>query len=192
MRSNRLPAWALWVFIVRGTFALALGVALLFSGAGLSRLGTYVAVYWLLAALLTLRWASRQDAVSGRRVGAAAGAIGLATGLMVLLREPLSGLIDESLLMNLLGLSAIATGMLRLFGRFHDDQLEGARPRRSYRIVVGTLELVLGTALLMADEGSASTIRLSLGVWGLLTGTFLILDGLWLRRLQHADAKRSA
>lgn len=180
------------MFAARGSFALALGVALLFSGGSPSRLGTYVAVYWLVAALLTLRWASRHDAAQGRRIGAAAGAVGLGAGLLVLLRVPLSGLVGESLLIDLLGASAIATGSLRLFGRFHDDQLEGARPRRRYRIVVGTSELILGAALLVADQASASTIRFALGIWALVTGTFLLLDALWLRRLMRSQPSRAA
>lgn len=180
--APQVPTWAIWVFLARGSLALALGFALLVSDAGLSRLGTYLAVYWLVAALLTLRWATRQRAVEGRRVAVAAGVVGLVAGVMVLLRVPLEGVVGEGRLMDFLGLSALATGVLRLVGRFHDDQLEGTRPRRRYRLVVGVLELVLGAALITADQNSASSIRLVLGVWGLLTGTFLLLDVLWLRR----------
>ena len=183
MASNQLPAWALLVFFVRGLLALALGIALLVSGSSLTRLGTYLAVYWIVAALLTLRWTLHDDVASGRRVGLLVGAIGLGTGVMVLLRQPLSTLVDEGVLMDLLGLSVIATGLLRVFGRFHDDQLEGLRPRRRYRVVVGALELALGAAVVAADDSSASTIRLTLGIWGLLAGTFLILDALWIRRI---------
>ncbi|HEU6445937.1 MAG TPA: hypothetical protein VFL61_12840 [Gaiellaceae bacterium] len=183
MASSQLPTWALFAFFLRGSLALALGIALLVSGSDLTRIGTYLAVYWIVASLLTLRWTLRHEVASGRRVGLLVGGIGLGTGVMVLLRLPLSTLVDEGVLMDLLGLSVIATGLLRVFGRFHDDQLEGLRPRRRYRVVVGALELALGAAVIAAEDSSASTIRVTLGIWGLLTGTFLILDALWLRRM---------
>ena len=182
MSPSPLPDWVLWVFLLRGLLALALGGAALLLEISLSRLGTYIAVYWIVAALLTLRWASGRDAASGRRIALAAGAIGLAAGILVLLRKPLTSVVGEVLLLDLLGASAIATGLLRLFGRFHDDQLEGMRPRLRYRAAVGTLELALGMSLILAGETSDSSIRIALGVWGLLTGTFLLLDGLWIRR----------
>ncbi|HET6642014.1 MAG TPA: hypothetical protein VFG93_01950 [Gaiellaceae bacterium] len=192
MASNQLPAWALFVFFLRGSLALALGIALLVSGSDLTRIGTYLAVYWIVAALLTLRWTLRHEAASGRRVGLLVAGIGLGTGVMVLLRQPLSTLVDDGVLMDLLGLSVIATGLLRVFGRFHDDQLEGMRPRRRYRVVVGVLELALGAAVIAAEDSSASAIRVTLGIWGLLTGTFLILDALWLRRITSRQALRPA
>jgi uncharacterized membrane protein HdeD (DUF308 family) len=179
------------MFLIRGSAALFLGVAALASDVDLSRLGTYVAVYWIVAALLTLRWAAGQEAEPGRRIAIAAGALGLAAGIMVLLRKPLSELFDEGLLLDLLGASAIATGLLRLFGRFHDDQLEGMRPRKRYRIGIGALEIALGLTLIFADEGSASSIRIALGAWGLVTGTFLLLDGLWIRRVRREQERRA-
>jgi uncharacterized membrane protein HdeD (DUF308 family) len=190
MSSTPLPTFVVWVFLIRGSAALFLGVAALAADVDLSRLGTYVAVYWVVAALLTLRWALGSEAEPGRRIAIAAGAIGLAAGVMVLLRKPLSGFVDEGLLLDLLGASATATGLLRLFGRFHDDQLESMRPRMRYRVGIGALEIALGLTLILADEGSAPSIRIALGVWGLVTGTFLILDGLWIRRIRREKEER--
>jgi len=189
MSSAQLPTFAVWMFLIRGSAALVLGIAALASDVDLSRLGTYVAVYWIVAALLTLRWAAGGDAERGRRLAVAAGTVGLAAGTMVLLRKPLSQLFDDGLLLDLLGSSAIATGLLRLFGRFHDDQLEDMRPRMRYRIGIGALEITLGLTLILADEESASTIRIALGVWGVVTGAFLLLDGLWIRRMRHEQER---
>ena len=177
------PRWAFWVFVIRGSVALALGVALLLSGDALYKLGTFVAVYWIIGALLTLRWAVQHRPVKGWRVGGLAGLIGVVVGVMFLLRELLNTFIEEGLLLDLLGLSAVGMGVVRLLGGFHDDQVAGDSPRLRYRVVVGGLDIVLGLALLVASETSASQIRLALGVWGLLTGTFLLLDALRLRRL---------
>jgi uncharacterized membrane protein HdeD (DUF308 family) len=120
-----------------------------------------------------------------------AGATGLVAGVALVLRELLHALIDEGLLVDFLGVSAIATGLLRMLGTFHDDQLAGEHPRRRYRFVVGPLEILLGVALFIADDGTSDDVRIALGVWGLSTGTFLLLDAFTLRRLARSEASRT-
>lgn len=187
-----LPRRAYYLFLVRGGIALALGVALLFAGSSGSRLVTFVGVYWIVAAVITLRWVGAHRVARGRRLGLLAGATGLAAGVAVALHEPLAGLVGEELLLDLLGLSAVATGLLRLFGRFHDDQLAVERPRRRYRIVAGSLDVLLGLALLTTDVHSAADVRIALGVWGLATGTLLLMDALVLRRVARTRLPRAA
>lgn len=189
--ASHLPRWAFYLFLVRGGMALALGVALLVAGSSGPRLVTFVGVYWIVAAVITLRWVGAHHVVRGRRLGLLAGATGLAAGVAVALREPLAGLVGEELLLDLLGLSAVATGLLRLFGRFHDDQLAVERPRRRYRVVAGSLDVLLGVALLVTDVHSAADVRIALGVWGLATGTLLLMDALVLRRLTRTGLPRS-
>ena len=140
-------------------------------------------MYWIIGAVLTLRWVAQHRSAPGWRVGSVAGLIGVVVGILFLVRELLYTFIEEGLLLDLLGLSAVAMGLLRLLGGFHDDQIAGDRPRLRYRVVVGTLDIVLGVALLIGSATSASQIRLALVAWGLLTGTFLLLDALRLRRL---------
>ncbi len=187
MASGELPRWTYWVFLARGSFALALGAALLVSGSGLSLLGNFLAVYWIVGALLTLHWAIGSRAARGRRLGAVAGVIGIVAGILVLFRELLDGFVGQGYLLDLLGLCAIATGLLRLSGGFRDDQLASENPRGRYRFVVGTLDLGLGVALIAVSEGTVSTVRPLLAVWGLLTGTFLVLDALRLRRFERSS-----
>jgi uncharacterized membrane protein HdeD (DUF308 family) len=187
--SNPLPRWAYVVFVARGIVALALGVSLLLAGANLSRLTTFVAVYWIVAALLTLHWVVVHRVVPHRRLAFGAGTLALVAGLAVVLRSVIHALVGEELLLDLLGASAIAIGALRLSGTIHDDQLAQDHPRRRYRFVVGTLEVLLGVALLLADEAATDQIRVALGVWGLSTGTFLLLDALMLRRATRAHGR---
>jgi len=186
MASGELPRWTYWVFLARGCFALALGIALLATGAGLTMLGNFMAVYWIVGAVLTLRWAVGHREVAGHRLGAIAGLIGIVAGSLVLLRELVKELVGQGYLLDLLGLSAIATGLLRLSGAFRDDQLASGSPRVRYRFVVGTLDVGLGVALVLVSEDTLSTVRLALAAWGLLTGTFLVLDAIRLRRFDRA------
>jgi len=61
------------VFVARGTVALALGVTLLFAGANLSRLTTFIALYRIVAALLTLHWVVTHRVLPHRRLTFVAG-----------------------------------------------------------------------------------------------------------------------
>lgn len=99
-------------------------------------------------------------------------------------------MLGRGVLLDLLGASAIATGLLRLSGALHDDQLAREHPRRRYRFVVGGIELLLGVTLLMANEAASDQIRVAVAVWGLVTGTFLLLDALMLHRLTRSPPGR--
>jgi uncharacterized membrane protein HdeD (DUF308 family) len=178
-----VPRWAYVVFVVRGAVALALGLSLLAAGANLSRLVTFVAIYWIVAAALTLHWVGIHRVLPHRRVAFAAGLAGLVVGLAVAFRALFQTLLSEGAFLDFLGVTTIAIGVLRLLGTIHDDQLSRDGSRRRYRFVLGTLEVVLGIALLTAEQGATDEIRLALALWALATGTFLLLDALTLRSL---------
>lgn len=187
--SGPLPRWASVIFFARGAVALALGVTLLFAGANLSRLTTFIAIYWIVAAVLTLHWVVVHRVLPHRWLGFVAGSIALVAGVAVVLRSVIHALVGEGLLLDLVGASAIAIGSLRLLGTIHDDQLAQDHPRRRYRFVVGTLEMLLGVALLLADKAATDQIRVALSIWGLSTGTFLLLDALMLWRSTRTDQR---
>jgi uncharacterized membrane protein HdeD (DUF308 family) len=174
---------AYYIYLARATFALALGVALLLTGSTLSNLATFIAVYWILAAVVTLRWVGAHRQARGRRLGLVAGSAALAAGVALALRRPLEDLIGEDALLDFLGVTAITMGVLRVSGLLHDDQLGNEHPRSRYRIVAGLLDVVLGLVLITASDRTATGIRLAVGAWALSTGTLLLLDGLMLRRL---------
>lgn len=187
-RTPGVSRFAYVVFVIRGAVALVLGLALLVAGANVSRLVTFVAVYWAVAGLLTLRWAGARHALPHRPVALAAGVLGLVAGVAVVLRKLFDVLLSEGAFLDFLGASAIAIGVLRLVGLLHDDQLARERPRRRYRFVLGALETILGVTLVLAEQGPTRQIQLTLAVWGLATGTFLLLDALRLRSLvKHPD-----
>jgi uncharacterized membrane protein HdeD (DUF308 family) len=186
--TSRLPRWAYLLFLVRGVVALALGIMLLAAGSDFGRLTTFVAVYWIVAALLTLQWVRGHRMQPHRRLGLLAGGIALAAGVAVLLRSLLDALLSRGVALDVLGASAIVTGLLRLSGTVHDDQLAREHPRRRYRFVVGVLEVLLGVTLVVAGEGASTQIRVALAMWGLSTGTFLLLDAFMLRRLTRSPA----
>lgn len=188
--ATPLPRRAYVLFLVRGAVAFALGITLLTTGSNLDRLTTFVAVYWIVAALLTLHWVAAHRTQPHRRLGFLAGTIGLVAGIAVVLRPLLDAVLGRGVLLDLLGASAIATGLLRLSGTLHDDQLARERPRRRYRFVMGGIEVLLGVTLLIANEAASEGIRVAVAVWGLVTGTFLLLDALMLHRLTRSPPGR--
>jgi len=181
-----LPRKVYLVFVVRGVVALGLGLTVLVEGSNLSRLTTFIAVYWVVAAAFTLRWVAAQPELSHRGLSFFAGVLGLAVGVAVVARVLFQHLLSEDAFLDFLGVSAIVIGVLRLLGAIHDDQLQREHPRRRYRFVVGSFEVLLGLGLLVADKGATTEIRVAIGVWGLAMGTFLLLDGLAARRLSQA------
>ena len=65
-------------------------------------------------------------------------------------------------------------------GAFHDDQAAYQR-RKVYRLTLGLTELGLGIVLIASDELS-QPVATAAGLWGLVGGTVMLLDGLDLRR----------
>jgi hypothetical protein len=174
---------AYYIYLARATIALSLGVALLFTGSGLSNIAGFIAVYWILAALITLRWVASHRDVGGARIGFVAGGLALTAGIALALRHPLVTIFGQQALLDFFGATALLMGVLRLSGKLHDDQLGEDDPRRRYRIVAGLLDIVLGLVLLTASSRTSTGIRVAVAAWALSTGTLLLLDGLMLRRL---------
>src|SRR3990170_2441695 len=75
-----------WVSMLRGGLALLLGIGALISGASQPALVNFIALYWLLGGLLTARWAFGVRWKAGSRIGLAAGALAIGTGLVLLAR----------------------------------------------------------------------------------------------------------
>ena len=180
-RSTSGPGWRL--AFMRGVVALFLGGALLVAGAGQSRLATFIGAYWLVGAVLTLRWVLRNRAVPGRRLAALAAAIGTIAAVGLLARKPLNHVVGTSALLDLVGAGAIATGAMRILGGFRDDQSSDGRRRNQDSILSGTLDAGLGVALILASDPTSTWVRFVAAAWGLVAGTMLLVDALRLRRL---------
>lgn len=180
MSAHRISAW--WLSLARGLVALVLGGSLLVAGAGESRLATFIAVYWLLGAVLTLRWARRSQERVGRRLGMLAAAIGAVAALVLLAREPINDALGTAAVIDIVGVGAIATGALRMLGAFREDAVVGGHPRRRNGVVVGSLDIGLGLALVIASDATSTWVRIVAAGWGIAAGSLLLYDALRLRR----------
>jgi uncharacterized membrane protein HdeD (DUF308 family) len=119
--------------------------------------------------------------VTGSRLALVASIVGVLAGTLVLLHGVFFGEISAAFLLDLLGLSAVLTGSLRLLGAFRDDQVALGKPRLSHRLLLGALETVLGILLLITPEGSSAIVTIA-GVWAVVGGMLLLADALLLRR----------
>ena len=177
---------------VRGLVALCLGGALLVAGVGQSRLATFIGMYWLLGAVLTIRWVLRSPGVPGRRLGTLAAGIGALTAVALLARSPLDNVISTGVLLDLVGAGAIATGAMRILGGFRDDQLAHEQPRRRTNMLVGALDVGLGIALILTSDSTSTSVRFLAAAWGLVGGTLLLVDALRLRRFARTSAEANS
>ena len=157
--------------------APTLALAIVVVGRGTARLGTFLGLYWLAGGLLTLRFAWRSAPVRARR-GLVAGMTTVVGAVLMLLRDGLAGLVHPDLLVQLLGDSALLTGLLRILGGFAAERrwtLGG--------MVLGTLEAVLGGVALLSADIDPEMLWAVAAAWAAVSGSLLVAAGLRLRRL---------
>jgi uncharacterized membrane protein HdeD (DUF308 family) len=178
-QGTRLPAIARywWLTAVRGLVALTLALAIVVAGRGTARLVTFLGLYWMAGGLITLRFALAIRPRRGARLGLAA----VVGAVLVLLREELSGLVHPDLLVELVGCSAVLTGLLRVLGGFAAEKRLGRRWTLG-GIVLGTLEAALGGMLLLSADVDPELLAPVAAAWGVASGTLLLAEGLRLRR----------
>jgi uncharacterized membrane protein HdeD (DUF308 family) len=176
-----------WIVLARAVVALVLGAAVLLSEKTKPALGNFIAVYWLLGSVLTLRWFLEHRPRPGSRLALAAALVGILAGSLVLLRFLLRDAVSADVVLALLGVAAVLTGALRLSGAFHDDQVAADRPRLPHRVALGVLELAAGAVLLLAHD-LTRVVAVIAGLWGLAGGTILLLDALALRPARRGTA----
>ena len=174
-----------WVSMLRGGLALLLGIGAVFSGASEQHLINFIAVYWLLGGVLTAKWALGVRWRTGSRIGLAAGGLAIGTGLVLLTRHAVADVVSAEVLVNLVAVTTIATGGLRLAGAFEIEEHTGHRWTIGW-IVLGSIEICIGVVLFVARDVQASTLRITIGVWGLAAGILLLIQGARMLRARRA------
>lgn len=117
--------------------------------------------------------------------------VGIASGVVALMRVLLRHALSTDAVLDLLGFAAVLTGVLRLAGPFHDDPVVDDRPRLRSRVVLGTLGTALGAVLILEHVILEHVIlppcptrlrAITVGAWGLVAGPILLQEALALRR----------
>jgi uncharacterized membrane protein HdeD (DUF308 family) len=105
--------------------------------------------------------------------------------VLLLLRDPLSWLIDDGVLIWLMGVSAVLTGILRMLGGFATEERLGHRWTLG-GVVLGGLEIALGALLLSTGKVDSGLLAAIAVAWGVVSGALLLAQGLRLRRFAHS------
>ena len=172
---NPKPMTLVWITVVRGVMAIALGLALaLHKNRAPAALANFMGVYWILSGMVTARAGM---ALEGRRrlLGLAAGVIGVVTGAVVLLVD-----VDTTFLLSILGTVIALTGVAHLTGGFELADVSGRRWRPG--VPLGILEIGLGATLVLTSGVGGSLSTWLASAWALLGGIVLVSDALIIRR----------
>ena len=173
-----------WVTVARGCLALLLGIGALISGAPEHLLVNYIAVYWMLGGLMTIRWALGVRWRAGSRIGLAAGVLAIAAGVVLIARRELADIVGPSALIGFVAVTIAATGCLRIVGAFEIEEHTGHRWTVG-GLILGVVELILGVTLFLVRNAQASTVRATIGLWGLVAGSLLLTQGIRMLRARR-------
>ena len=188
-RAHRVLAW---VTIMRGCLALSLGVSLLLQREGTSEtLATFMGLYWLIGGILTLAFRSEARAVGARRLPLAAGLFGVVAGSAVLVRGvvlQVAPTASETFL--LVGILILLTGLTNMASGIRTGT-GLTRERSQESLVLGFLEAVLGTGLIIARDAPGPLLILATTGWALTAGVILLVQGFRMRRRLMATSATS-
>jgi uncharacterized membrane protein HdeD (DUF308 family) len=174
-----------WITLLRGIFAISLGLALLVQPDKTRPvLLNFMGFYWLASGIVSIRWG-----ISSRRprlLAVLAGVIGVLAGLVTVTRRLMFRYLEELIVVYLLGGVIFLTGVAHMAGGFREEP--GADRRWSwFSFLLGVFEVVLGGLLLLAPLELGPAVVWAAGIWALLGGLILIRDA----RRQRAQARRA-
>lgn len=179
-----------WVTIVRAVLATLLGLALLFQpDKARPMLINFMGMFWLASGVMSLRWgASGQPTRSIWPI--LAGVAGIIAGLLALTRRLAANVIDELMVLNILGAVMILTGLVHIGGGFRIGRQE--RHRTWAAAILGFFEILLGVLAILAQSLEFSRFFYwSLTIWALAGGFLLFADALALRRRARHSSNRN-
>jgi uncharacterized membrane protein HdeD (DUF308 family) len=164
-----------WITVARGVMAIVLGLSLALNrDHAPAALVKFMGIYWILNGLVTFRFGLVTEGAR-RRLALATGAIGIATGAIVLVAN-----VGTTFLLSILGVVIGLTGIAHLLGGFELADVSGRRWRPG--VPLGILELGLGTTLLLTLDHEGSLTSWLASAWALVGGVVLVSDALVIRR----------
>ena len=177
------PMALVWITVARGVMAIVLGLALaLHHDRAPAALVNFMGVYWILNGIVTFQWGLAAEGPL-RGLPLAAGAIGTATGAVVLVAN-----VDTTFLLAILGLVIALTGIAHLLGGFELADRSGRRWRPG--VPPAIMEIGLGMTLILTADRHVSTWLAS--AWALLGAGVLVSHAVLMRRRLLADPHHPA
>ena len=178
------------ITLIRGMFAITLGVALFFQPDKTRPfLVSFMGMFWLMSGIVSLRWGVHGERARG--LSLLAGAAGVLAGLGMLSRRFATDFVGEDVLVSLIGLIILLTGLMHIIGGFRagpeESNLFSQNRKWSWTaFLLGVFEIVLGVILVIEPMGQGPLLYYVASVWALVGGVILIGNALQLRRLKLA------
>lgn len=182
-KQNRI---LMTVTILRAVLATLLGLALIISPDKVRPvLINFMGMFWLMSGLMGLRWGMRGEHPG--RIPIITGAIGILVGGLVLLRNLVSSVFSDLVVIILLGSVILLTGLIHCFEGIPDVR-EGRRERSWISLIVGIFEVVLGGILIYSPLDYGPGVYWSAAIWSLAGGVLLFHQFLLIWRLSRAGS----
>ena len=183
------------ITLIRGMFAITLGVALLFQPDKTRPfLVSFMGMFWLMSGIVSLRWGVHGERARG--LSLLAGAAGVLAGLGMLSRLFATGFVGEDVLLSLTGLIILLTGLMHIVGGFRAgpevSNLFSQNRKWSWTaFILGVFEIVLGVLLVIEPLGRGPLVYYVASVWALVGGVILIGNALRIRRMKQTAKQGS-
>jgi uncharacterized membrane protein HdeD (DUF308 family) len=166
--------------IVRGVLALAVGImALAWPGVTVFALVIVFAVYAFIAAGLQATRAFSSPAAGPVAGHLLLGLADLAAGVVALVWPGPTALV----LVLIVGSWAVAGGLLEIFAAFRSGEPAGTR---AMLILGGLVSVAFGAVLFARPAMGAITLALLFGLFNLISGSWMIVHGIELRRTRKS------
>jgi uncharacterized membrane protein HdeD (DUF308 family) len=170
-----------WLNFVRGGAALLLGLGLLLELELVTdterlrgMLIQFLGIYMLASGLMSLAYGRSNR--KGLGLWLAAGILGIFAGLLFLFRPSGEQVLEASAFLIILGVVMAFTGLIHIFGGFRLSERLGRRWTYSH-VFLGILELILAVFIFLLPSIPLRATGIVLGIWGLVAGIGLLLDG---------------
>lgn len=170
-----------WITLARGVFALALGLGLFMPFVdSQSSLLNFMAMYWLFSGISSISWGLRGARHKG--MWFVAGLMGITGGALILLRPRAAPIIAPEVFPIMLGVIALLTGLVHVFGGFQSrHNIEREWTLSSF--LLGITEIGLGVLILVSLEDPHQALIWVAAAWATVGGVGLILISIGQRRL---------
>jgi len=182
-KQDRKISIAFWISMLRGFFAIILGLILIFNPEKTTvMLFNFMGLFWLTGGILLLRRTNvaigdQTDRMLGRRTTLALGLVAILTGLLVISRSLTRDFVGEVVFFELLGGVILLTGVLHLFGEFRIGRVLKGK-RTTAQKILAIFEIGLGALLIISPLDQGPIVYWAATIWALLGGGLIIADAL--------------
>jgi len=188
------PGIGFWIALLRGIFAIALGLILIFNPEKTKvMLANFMGFFWLTSGIILIRHmhpvlGKQTDRVLGKRTALVLGLVGILIGLLVVSRSITRRWVDEVVFFELFGAVILLTGVLHMFSEFRIDRAIKLK-RTGAQKILAIFEIILGAMLILSPLDQGPIVYWTATIWALLGGGLIITDALYQRAQVNRERK---